>query len=332
MSGRYVLVRIALTSDLRPLVSRVLQSLLLLVLVSAIVFLLIHAVPGGPLAMYLENPNVRPEDIERLRASLGLDRPLLEQYLSWLGAFVRGDWGFSYTDGRPVAVRLVERIPATLELIGVSLIVAIVASVPIAVWTAVRHGGWLDRTMNAMTLAAISLPAFWFALVLQLFFAVWLGWLPSSGRSSVVDRSFGDRVGHVLLPATVLAALHGAAWVRYLRSSMGDALRQRFVLVARAKGVSERLVRYKHALRTALLPFVTVVMLDAAIIVSGAVVTESVFAWPGLGGLFYEALVRRDYTVLMAFLMLASAAVIALSALADGLYRALDPRVRVRTA
>jgi len=314
------------------LFSRFLQSVLLLLIVSAVVFLLIHAVPGGPLTMYLENPNVRPEDIERLRASLGLDRPLLEQYLSWLSGFVRGDWGFSYTDGRPVAVRLIERIPATLELIGVSLVLAIVAAVPLAVWTAVRRGRILDRAMNGVTLAAISLPAFWFALVLQLLFAVWLGWLPSSGRSSVIDRSFADRVGHLLLPATVLAALHGAAWVRYLRSSMGQALRQHFVMVARAKGIGERLVRYKHALRTALLPFVTVVMLDAAIIVSGAVVTESVFAWPGLGGLFYEALIRRDYTVLMAFLMLSSAAVIVLSAMADALYRVLDPRVRVAAA
>jgi len=314
------------------LFSRFLQSVLLLLIVSAVVFLLIHAVPGGPLTMYLENPNVRPEDIERLRASLGLDRPLLEQYLSWLSGFVRGDWGFSYTDGRPVAVRLIERIPATLELIGVSLVLAIVAAVPLAVWTAVRRGRILDRAMNGVTLAAISLPAFWFALVLQLLFAVWLGWLPSSGRSSVVDRSFADRVGHLLLPATVLAALHGAAWVRYLRSSMGQALRQHFVMVARAKGIGERLVRYKHALRTALLPFVTVVMLDAAIIASGAVVTESVFAWPGLGGLFYEALIRRDYTVLMAFLMLSSAAVIVLSAMADALYRVLDPRVRVAAA
>lgn len=293
------------------------------------VFALIHAVPGGPLAIYLENPNVRPEDIERLRRSLGLDRSLVEQYLVWLGGFVRGDWGFSYTDGRPVAARLLERIPATLELVGVSLLLAILASVPIAVWTAVRRRGWLDRLTSGVTLAAISLPAFWFALVLQLLFAVWLGWLPSSGRTSLLDRGFGDRLGHIILPATVLAALHGAAWVRYLRSSMGAALRQHFVLVARAKGVGERAVRYKHALRTALLPFVTVVMLDAAIVVSGAVVTESVFAWPGLGSLFYEALLRRDYTVLMAFLMLSSAAVIVLSAFADLLYRALDPRVRV---
>jgi peptide/nickel transport system permease protein len=312
--------------------SRLAQSAILLLLVSAIVFALIHAVPGGPLAMYLENPNVRPEDIERLRQSLGLDRPIAEQYLSWLSSFLSGDWGFSYTDGRLVSVRLLERLPATLELIGASLIIALVASIPLGVWAAVRRGSPGDRITNSLTLAAISLPAFWFALVLQLVFAVWLGWFPSSGRSSILDRGFSDRVAHIILPATVLAALHGAAWFRYLRSSMGTALRQQFIVVARSKGLSDRSVRYKHALRTALLPFVTIVMLDTAIVVSGAVVTESVFAWPGLGGLFHEALLRRDYTVLMAFLMLTSAAVIVLNALADVLYRVLDPRVRASTA
>jgi peptide/nickel transport system permease protein len=307
--------------------SRTLQSIVLLLLVSALVFALIHAVPGGPLAMYLENPNVRPEDIERLRRSLGLDRPLAEQYVAWLGGFIRGDWGFSYTDGRPVLTRLVERIPATAELIGLSLVLALMTAIPLAVWSAVRRG-WIDRLTDGVSLAAISLPAFWLALVLQLMFAVWLGWLPSSGRGSIFGVGVADRLGHLVLPATVLAVLHGAAWTRYLRSSMGSALRQHFVVVARGKGVPERTVRYKHALRTALLPFFTVVMLDAAIVVSGAVVTESVFAWPGLGGLFYEALLRRDYSVLMAFLMLASSVVILLNALADVTYRALDPRIR----
>lgn len=312
--------------------SRFAQSAFLLLIVSALVFALIHAVPGGPLAMYLENPNVRPEDIERLRQSLGLDRPLAEQYVSWLASFVRGDWGFSYTDGRLVSVRILERVPATLELIGASLILALVASIPLAVWAAVRRGSLGDRVTNGVTLAAVSLPAFWFALILQLLFAVWLGWFPSSGRSSILDRGIADRVAHLILPASVLAALHGAAWFRYLRSSLGSALRQHCIVVARSKGITERSVRYKHALRSALLPFVTIVMLDTAIVVSGAVVTESVFAWPGLGGLFHEALLRRDYTVLMAFLMLTSAAVIVLNALADVLYRVLDPRVRASTA
>lgn len=307
---------------------RLAQAVPLLLLISVLVFALVHAAPGGPLAIYLENPNVRPADIERLRRSLGLDQPLPVQYLKWLAGFVTGDWGFSFTDGRPVTVRLLERLPATLELVGASLVLALVAAVPAGVLAAVRRGRATDRIVSAVTIAAISLPAFWFGLLLQLVFAVWLGWLPSSGRSSLLSSGIGDRLAHLALPATVLAILHAAAWTRYLRSAMGNVIAQRFILAARGRGLRERTVRYRHALRNALLPFLTVVLLDAAIMISGAVVTESVFAWPGLGGLFTEALARRDYTVLMAFLMISSVGVIVLNLVADLSYRWLDPRVR----
>ncbi|MGQ0649162.1 MAG: ABC transporter permease [Gemmatimonadaceae bacterium] len=307
---------------------RLAQALPLLLLISVLVFALIHAAPGGPLAIYLENPNVRPADIERLERSLGLDQPLPVQYVAWLKGFVTGNWGFSFTDGRPVITRLAERLPATLELIGASLLLALLAALPAGVLSAVRRGSALDRIVSTLTIAGISLPAFWFGLLLQLVFAVWLGWLPSSGRSSILSSGVADRLAHLALPAVVLAMLHAAAWTRYLRSGMGRVIAQRFILAARGRGLPERLVRYKHALRNALLPFLTVILLDAAIMVSGAVVTESVFAWPGLGGLFTEALARRDYTVLMAFLMISSTAVIVLNLLADLSYRLLDPRVR----
>jgi peptide/nickel transport system permease protein len=309
-------------------VRRVAQAIPLLLLISILVFALIHAAPGGPLAIYLENPNVRPADIERLRRSLGLDQPLPVQYLAWLRGFVTGDWGFSFTDGRPVVVRLAERLPATLELIGASLVIALLAALPAGVLAAVRRHGLLDRLVSVTTIAGISLPAFWFGLVLQLVFAVWLGWLPSSGRSSILSSGIGDRLAHLALPATVLAILHAAAWTRYLRSAMHSVVAQPFILAARGRGVPLRIVHYRHALRNALLPFLTVVLLDAALMVSGAVVTESVFAWPGLGGLFTEALARRDYTVLMAFLMISSIAVIVLNLIADLSYRVLDPRIR----
>jgi peptide/nickel transport system permease protein len=307
---------------------RLAQALPLLLLISILVFALIHAAPGGPLAIYLENPNVRPEDIVRLRRSLGLDRPLPIQYLAWLRGFVVGDWGFSYADGRPVIERIGERVPATIELICASLVIAGVAAVPAGVLAAARRRGVFDRAVTALSLAGISLPVFWFGLLLQLVLAVSLGWLPSSGRSSILGGDLADRLRHLVLPATVLAAVHAAAWSRYLRASMSEVLAQRFVLAAHARGVPSRTVFFRHALRNALLPFVTVILLDAAIMVSGAVVTESVFAWPGLGGLFTEALARRDYTVLMAFLMISSIAVIALNLIADLSYRALDPRVR----
>ena len=311
-------------------VRRLIQAVPLLMLISIFVFGLIHAAPGGPLEMYLANPNVRPEDIERLRAALGLDRPITEQYLSWLKGFIVGEWGYSFTDGRPVLERLLERLPATLELIASAVVVAALVALPLGVFGALRKGGWVDHTTTVVSFAGISLPVFWVGLLLQLVFAVTLGWLPSSGRASFGNGDLIDRLNHLIMPAIVLAAVHAAAWSRFLRSSMGTAVRQRFVLVARARGINERRIVWRHALRNALLPFVTVLMMDAAIMVTGAVITESVFAWPGLGSLFTEALARRDYTVLMAFLMTTSAAVVFLNLVADVLYHALDPRVRVR--
>jgi len=307
---------------------RLAQALPLLLLISVVVFALLHAAPGGPLAIYLENPNVRPEDIERLRRSLGLDRPLPVQYAAWLKGFVTGDWGYSFADGRPVTVRMGERLPATLELILASLVLALTAAIPAGVLAAARRRGWFDRGVTLVSLAGISLPAFWFGLLLQLLLAISLGWLPSSGRTSVLGGDTLDRLRHLVLPATVLATVHAAVWTRYMRSSMLTQLAQRYVLAAHGRGIPPRRVTFRHALRNALLPLATIVFLDAAIMVSGAVVTESVFAWPGLGGLFTEALARRDYSVLMAFLMLSSTAVILLNLAADLSYRLLDPRVR----
>ncbi|MEP6495722.1 MAG: ABC transporter permease [bacterium] len=311
---------------LRFVARRMAQSIPLLFVISLLVFALIHAAPGGPLALYLDNPNVRPQDIERLRRALGLDRSLAAQYVAWLGAFVRGDWGYSYADGRPVLERLLERVPATLQLVGTSTGAAVVIAMAVGILAATRRG--FDRVATAFTIAGISLPVFWLGLVLQLVFANALGWLPSSGRTSFTNGGVADLLAHLILPAAVLAAAHAAGWSRYLRSSMRDALSLPFTRTARAQGVSERRIVLRHALSNALLPFVTVVLLDASIMASGAVVTESVFAWPGVGSLFTEALARRDYPVLMAFLMCASAAVVALNFVADVAVYALDPRTR----
>ncbi len=307
-------------------IRRVAQVVPLLLVVSLLVFALIHAAPGGPLALYLDNPNVRPEDIERLRRQMGLDRSLTAQYLAWLGAFVRGDWGYSYADGRPVLDRLLERVPATLQLVGISTVAALILAMLVGLLSSVRPG--FDRIATIGAVAGISLPVFWFGLVLQLVFANRLGWLPSSGRSSFAGGGLADAVRHLLLPAIVLAVAHAAGWSRYLRGSMREVLGQPFINSARSRGASETRVVLRHALRNALLPFATVVLLDASIMASGAVVTESVFAWPGIGSLFTEALAKRDYTVLMAFLMCGSVAVAVLNLLADIAVYALDPRTR----
>jgi peptide/nickel transport system permease protein len=307
---------------------RVAQAIPLLLVVSVTVFLLIHLAPGGPLAIYLSNPNVRPQDIERLRHALGLDRPLWAQYASWLAAFVRGDWGYSFSDGRPVAERVLERLPASLELVATSLVVAFVLAIPVGILSAARRAGWFDRIATTASFLGIALPVFWFGLVLQLVFAIGLNWLPSAGRATPGESDMADRIAHLILPAAVLALVQAAVWSRYLRASMIEALAQPFVLAARARGVPTRGVVLRHALANAVGPLLTIVLVDLALVVSGAVVTESVFAWPGLGSLFTEALARRDYTVLMALLMLSAVAVVALNLVADLVQAVIDPRAR----
>ena len=305
---------------------RILLALPLLLVISLLLFAVLHLVPGGPLSAYLENPNVRPEDIERLRRAMGLDRSLTQQYVSWLLAFVRGDWGYSYADGQPVMRRLLERVPATLELVGSAVIMALLAAVPAGVYAAVKPR--VDRTASIMSVAGISLPVFWFGLSLQLLFAGLLGWLPSSGRSTFGGESFGDTLAHLVMPATVLAVVLASAWMRYLRRAMQETLVAPFIGVARARGVFERALLWRHALRNAAPVFTTVVLLDASMLASGAVVTESVFAWPGVGSLFVDSLAKRDYAVLMAFLMCGSAVVVALNLVSDIVALWLDPRRR----
>ena len=306
---------------------RCLQAVPLLFVVSTLVFLLIHAAPGGPLAIYLANPSVRPADIERLRRALGLDRPLWQQYWTWLWAFAQGDWGYSFSDGRPVAARIVERLPATMELVAISLAGAIVLTFPAGIGAAVRRRRWFDRTITIASIVGISVPAFWCGLVLQMIFSVALGWLPSSGRTTPGQADVVDHLQHLVLPATVLAIVLASGWSRFLRGSMIQTLAQPFIVATRARGLPPRRVVLRHALRNALGPLIALVTVDAALLVSGAVVTESVFAWPGLGSLFNEALARRDYTVLMAMLMLSASAVVVFNILGDLAHALVDPRV-----
>jgi peptide/nickel transport system permease protein len=309
----------------RLAVRRLVEAVPLLLIVSAIAFGLLQLVPGGPLEVYLSNPGVRPEDLERLKRALGLDRPLWVQYVSWLAAFVRGDWGYSFSDGRPVLDRVLERLPASAELLVASFALAIAAALPAGLIAAVRRGTLVDRTLSGVAAVGVSLPAFWLGLMLQLTFAIGLGWLPSAGRAT--DGTLASRLSFLVMPAAVLAFVHAAAWMRYLRASMVDVLGAPFIAAAGARGLTARTRLLRHALPNALAPVATVVLLDAALLVPGAVVTESVFAWPGVGSLFTEALGRRDYTVLMALLMASSVAVILFNLVADLLHAWLDPRV-----
>jgi peptide/nickel transport system permease protein len=305
---------------------RLLRAVPLLFGLSILIFALVHAAPGGPLTVYLSNPNVRPEDIARLERLLGLDRPLHEQYFGWLSAFATGDWGFSYVDGRPVLERVVERAGATVELMGTAFALALALALVLGTISALRPGGVLDSLVSGASIVGISFPTFWLGLVLQLVFAVELRFLPTAGRMSATGD---ERLAHLALPAATLASFYGASWIRYVRASLAATLSRDFVRAGRARGLSEAQLLLRHSLPNALFPLTTVLALDFALLFSGAVVTETVFAWPGMGTLLVDSVYRRDYSVLMAILMVGSVAVVLSNLAADIVYGWLDPRVRL---
>jgi peptide/nickel transport system permease protein len=312
----------------RALLGRLAGALPLLLGISLILFGLVHLAPGGPLDVYADNPSVTPAALKRIAAAYGLDRPLPTQYLLWLKATLVGDWGYSIRTGRPVIREIADRLGPTLQLGGLALVLALAIALPLGVIGAARRGGWLDRALSAAALAGLSIPVFWLALLLQLLFSVTLGWLPSAGYETVGDTSVADRLAHIAMPATVLAVATMAGWTRYFRAGMIDVLGQDYIRTARAKGLGETAVILRHALRNAVLPAVTIIALDLASVISGAVITETVFSWPGIGSLFIESLDGRDYPVLMGLMIIGSAAVILANILADVVQALLDPRLR----
>ena len=308
---------------------RTLQMIPLLLGITVVLFGVIQAAPGGPEAALLESDRfIDPAVIEAYRVRLGVDRPVPVQYVRWLGAALRGDLGISFSTTRPVSEMIVERLPATLELMGASFLLAAVLAFGLGIFSAVRQYSWFDYIGTGMSFVGIAMPVFWFALILQLVFAVWLRWLPVAGTETVGASSFGDHLLHLVLPSIVLSLRYVAGWSRYLRSSMLVVLRSDFVRTARAKGLSERAVVGGHALRNAMIPVISVMALNLSGLFSGAVITETVFAWPGIGRMFVQAMFSRDYPLLMGILLLGSTMVVVFNLLADILYAVLDPRIR----
>jgi peptide/nickel transport system permease protein len=308
---------------------RLLQMVPLLFGISVILFAVIQAAPGGPEGALLETGRfIDPEVIESYRRRLGVDQPVPVQYVRWLGAAVRGDLGTSFSTTRPVAEMIFERLPATLELMATSFVLAAIFAVALGVFSAVKQHTLLDTLATAASFTGIAMPVFWFALILQLVFAVRLGWLPVSGTETVGATSLGDHLLHLVLPAIVLSVRYVAGWSRYLRASLIGQMRADYVRTARAKGLPERRVIGVHALRNALIPMVSIMALNLADLFSGAVITETVFAWPGMGRLFVQAMFARDYPLLMGILLFGSVMVLVLNLLADLVYAWLDPRIR----
>ena len=310
------------------ILKRLLGAAPLMVGISIIIFGILQSIPGGPIAVYLDNPNITGRDIAILKHQFGLDRPVYIQYLSWLGAYVTGTWGVSYSSGEQVGKLITQRLPATLLLMGSAFAVALAIAITGGVHSAVRQHSLFDTSMTTFSFLGISMPVFWFGLMLQLVFGVRLGWLPVAGFGGT--GSWIDVPRHLILPTIVLALFTAGRWSRFVRSGMLEVLNQDYIRVARAKGLTQRGVIVRHALKNGLIPVVTIVALDLSGLFSGAVVTETVFAWPGMGSLLIQSISNVDYPTLLAILMLSSVAIVLSNLAADVLYGVFDPRIVYR--
>lgn len=310
------------------LARRVLQGLIVLGLVSVAGFGILHLAPGGPAAIYAMSPTMSTEDLERLTRELGLDRPLPVQYAAWVSGFVTGNWGRSYRDGRLVREVITDRMAATAVLVVSAFSIAVLVGVGIGVLSAVRQYSPADHVATLAAMIALSIPTFWLGLMAIYVFSVLLGVLPPGNIGTIGgDFSLADRLRHLLLPAGTLGVVMVATWSRYTRASMLEVIREDYIRTALAKGVSRATIVLKHALRNALIPLVTLAGLQLPLVFSGALVTETVFTWPGMGRLFVDSLGYRDYPVLMGILMLSALLVVAGNLLADVVYAVIDPRV-----
>ena len=314
-------------------IRRIIALVCLVWLVVTVTFVVVQLAPGS-YADSIDHPRLTPEARQSLRAAYGLDRPLGEQYLLWLRAAASGDLGTSFLFKEPVSRVMARALPPTMLLAGSALLLECLLGVLIAVAAARRPRGWVDRLTTVLALGVYGLPAFWIAGILVMIFALWLGWLPASHMRSVQAADLAapaaavDLLRHLALPAVSLGLVGAAATARYLRSALLEAGSSRFVLAARARGLRERRVLWVHTLRPALLPVITVLGLSLPLLVSGSVVVESIFTWPGMGMVLWRAAQARDIPLVMGVTMVGAAAVILGNLVADVLYSIADPRAR----
>lgn len=322
---------------LQYIVRRLLFMIPLLLGITIITFVIVHLSPGGPADMLTGlSPKVSAEAKARLHSLYGLDKPFHVQYWLWLSRLVRFDFGRSFKDGRLVIIKILERLPATLLLNVLSLLLIFFIALPIGIISAVRQDSFFDKGMTVFVFLGFSVPAFWLALLLMVLFGVVLGWLPISGMHSVNFPYFSfwgklwDIIKHLILPVFV-SAFGGLAYLsRYSRTSMLEVLRQDYIRTARAKGLSEKKVIYRHALRNALIPIVTLLGLSLPALIGGGFIFETIFAWPGMGRLGYQAIMARDYPVIMGVGVIAALLTLLGNLIADITYAFIDPRIRYR--
>jgi peptide/nickel transport system permease protein len=310
----------------RYILQRLAGMVVVMFLVVTIVFVILRVTPGDPAAVML-GPDANPQDIEALRSRLGLDRNLLVQYVFYFGQLLRGDLGQSIFLNMPVTSALLDRAEPTFFLTLFSLAIASVIALPIGIYAAYKRGSFVDQAATTIAMLAASIPSFWLGLVLMQFFSVRLGLFPVSGYGGP-GSSFLERMYHLTLPAFALGIVSSALILRFTRASMLDVLGDDYIRTARAKGVTERTVILRHALKNALIPILTVIGLTAAVLISGAVVTETVFGLPGVGNLVVSAVLRRDYPVIQGALLIIAGLYVLINFIIDMLYLLVDPRVR----
>jgi peptide/nickel transport system permease protein len=316
----------------RYVVNRLAQAIMLLVIVSAIGFALLHLAPGGPLSQFAASAQMTQEDLDRVTKQLGLDRPLPIQYLDWFGRMLTGDWGKSYRDGEAVLSVISSHLGATLELMATATIIAVLLGCWIGILGALRRYSLFDTLATVGAMIALSIPTFWFGLVTIYVFSVKLGWLPAGGQADIRPDTpwlsgLGDRLRYLVLPATTLVLVQVGGYTRFMRGAMIEVLRQDYIRTARAKGLPENRVRWGHAFGNALAPVLTILALSFGGLFSGALITETMFAWPGMGKAIYQAILDNDYNLALVGLLITTFATIVGNLLADLALVAVDPRV-----
>jgi peptide/nickel transport system permease protein len=319
----------------RYLAARAVQTVLTLLLMSLVVYVLIGLMPGDPIDMMIAgDPHMTSADASRLRTLYGLDKPLLERYLAWAAQALQGNFGYSRSFAQPVLDVLWPRLLNTLLLAGVAFALATAIALPLGIWAATRPRSRTDYLINLLCFAGISAPPFWLALMLITLFAVFLGWLPAGGMADTRPgtswpAAVVQQLRHLALPVATLTFVQLGAYTRYMRGAMIEVLRQDYVRTARAKGAPERVVLWGHAFANALAPVLTVLALSFGGLVSGALITETMFAWPGMGRAIYQAILDNDYNLALVGLLMATLATIAGNLVADLAYAWVDPRVSI---
>ncbi len=312
----------------RYLLERLTSSVLVLFLVVTITFFMIQIAPGG--LSILMSPDMPPAEAARIARNLGLDQPPHVQYLNWISNFLRGDLGNSLTyGGRPVLGMVMERLPATVLLGLASALLALLIGIPVGIYAARNQNTWRDQVMSFLSFLGLATPNFWLGIMLIVLFSVELGWLPSSGMRTIGEPfSIADRLKHLILPTIVLGTSTVAELMRYTRSSWLEIIRLDYVLVAQSKGLSRTSVDFRHVLKNAMIPVITVFGVTLPRLIGGSAIVETLFSWPGLGQLAVDAALRRDTPLILGITIFVSAAVIVSNLLIDLLYPVLDPRIR----